>query len=99
MALAMKKLASSGIAQQLLPAAGALLPGLGATATQLQARRTKMSHSEASACRGCRRAARVAIAAMPYQRRFGRAGGGAAGTRVPSWPCACALSSVPTTPL
>lgn len=53
MALAMKKLASAGIAQQLLPAAGALLPGLGSAASQLQARRTKMSHSEASERVGC----------------------------------------------
>jgi len=65
MALVMKQMASAGIVQQLLPAAGALLPGLGAVASQLQARRTKMSHSEASACVGCRRGARVAIAAMP----------------------------------
>jgi glutamate dehydrogenase (NAD(P)+) len=48
MALALKKLASAGVAHQLLPAAGALLPGLGAAASQLQARRTKMSHSEAT---------------------------------------------------
>lgn len=46
MALAMSRAAGS-LAQQLLPAAGALLPAL-ATAGQLQPRRTKMSHSEAS---------------------------------------------------